>query len=240
MDIQNTINLHSKTTTASILTVVVVILLLVDGILPHLPFYDLRAQNSFPVHFFFVLQVLTCILCQLLFLSIIRASLTLNSNLRNLKKDTKITYIGVLVIQLVIIAFLLSVIVQTEVLNEYNSLTVTIPILLSVFLSTCLTGILAFRFIIWLKYGRDRIVFAYAVTMIMITMGSVFLATLILSEMKYNRSIIDSSRIAVSTPNITNFSFKEFQSYVSAASFVSLWVASGTIIKSDKKKMECY
>jgi hypothetical protein len=70
----------------------------------------------------------------------------------------------------------------------------------------------------------------------MITVSSLFLAIFISLEMRHNQSVIDSSRIAVSAANITNFSFKEFQSYMSAASFVSLWIASVFLLSHARKK----
>ena len=70
------------------------------------------------------------------------------------------------------------------------------------------------------------IIFSYAISMILITLSSLFLAVSILSEIGNNQSVIDSSRISASTQNIANFSFKELQEYFSAISFVSLWLAS--------------
>jgi hypothetical protein len=236
MTTQDTIRLHSKTTTASILTTIVVILLIFDGIIPNLPNYDLETQNSFQIHLFFVVEVFACVICQVLYLQIIKTRYILSPNVGNFRKNANITHLCVSAIQYTIIALLIFIVLQLQVSHHYNSLAVSIATLLSLFLSVGLTSILVFRFIVWLKYGRDRIVVAYAIAMIMITVSSLFLAIFISLEMRHNQSIIDSSRIAVSTANITNFSFKEFQPYISAASFVSLWIASVLLLSHARRK----
>jgi len=83
---------------------------------------------------------------------------------------------------------------------------------MSIFLSVGLTSSLAFRFLVWLKYGRDRLVFAYTISMVLFTTSSLSLAAFVISEIGYNQSIIDSSRISTSTQNVTNFSMKDVQS----------------------------
>jgi hypothetical protein len=236
MTTQDTIRLHSKTTTASILTTIVVILLIFDGIIPNLPDYDLETQNSFQIHLFFVVEVFACVICQVLYLQIIKTRYILSPNVGNFRRNANITHLCVSAIQYTIIALLIFIVLQLQVSHHYNSLAVSIATLLSLFLSVGLTSILVFRFIVWLKYGRDRIVVAYAIAMIMITVSSLFLAIFISLEMRHNQSIIDSSRIAVSAANITNFSFKEFQPYISAASFVSLWIASVLLLSHARRK----
>jgi hypothetical protein len=236
MTAQDTIRLHSKTTTASILTALVVILLIFDGIMPHLPTYDLRTQNSFQIRLFFVVEVFACVICQVLYLQIIKTRYILSPNVGNFRRDANITHFCVSTIQYTIIALLIFIVLQIQVSHHYNSLAVSIATLLSLFLCIGLTSLLAFRFIVWLKYGLDRIVLAYAIVMIMITVSSLFLAIFISLEMRHNPSVIDSSRIAVSTSNITDFSFKEFQSYISAASFVSLWIASVLLLNQARRK----
>jgi hypothetical protein len=167
-----------------------------DGIVPRLPFYDLKTQNSFLIHLYFVIQVSICAICQVIYLKIIRTSYISSSNVGNFRRISSIMYFGVSAIQYTIIALLILVVLQTEILNEYKSIAVSISILLSIFLSIGLTGILAFRFLVWLKYGRDRIVFAYTISMILFTISSLSLAVFLLSEVGYNQSIIDSSRIS--------------------------------------------
>ena len=235
MTTQDTINLQTKTITGLILTAVVIILLVFDGIIPHLPIYDLKAQNSFPIHLYFVIQVLTCVICQILYLKIIRTGYVVSSSVGSFR-SSNITYLSVSAIQYTIIAFLIFIVLQTEILNEYNSIVVSTSILLSIFLSVSLTGMLAFRFVIWLRHGRDMIIFSYAISMILITLSSLFLAVSILSEIGNNQSVIDSSRISASTQNIANFSFKELQEYFSAISFVSLWLASVLLLSQTRKK----
>jgi hypothetical protein len=233
---QNTIALSSKTTSVSILTAIIVILLIFDGIIPNLPDYDLKKQNSFQIHLFFVVEVFACAICQVLYLQIINTRYLLNPNVGNFRRNANITHLSVSVIQYTIIALLVFIVVQIQFSNKYDSLAVSIATLLSLFLSVGLTSILVFRFMVWLKFAHDRIVITYAIAMIMITVSSLSLAIFISLEMRHNQSVIDSSRTAVSAANITNFSFKEFQSYMSAASFVSLWIASVLLLSHARKK----
>src|SRR5437867_2248048 len=95
MTTQDTIRLHSKTTTASILTTIVVILLIFDGIIPNLPNYDLETQNSFQIHLFFVVEVFACVICQVLYLQIIKTRYILSPNVGNFRKNANITHLCV-------------------------------------------------------------------------------------------------------------------------------------------------
>jgi hypothetical protein len=234
--ILNTLDLHSTTITASVLTIVVVTLLIFDGIMPHLPTFDLKTQNSFPIHLFFMIEVFICTLCQVLYLHIIRPRHIITPSVGNFRRNAYITHLIVSATQYTIVALLVFTVVQIEVSHEYYSLAVSISTLLSLFLSIGLTSFLAFRFLVWLRYGGDKVVIAYAIAMIMITISSSFLATFIALEVRYKQGVIDSSRTAVSTSNITDFFLKEVQSYISAASFVSLWVASVLLLSHSRRK----
>jgi hypothetical protein len=209
------------------------VLLILDGVIPDLPSYDLRAQNSFEIYLFFSIVVFTSTVLQILYLELIR-----RRYLRNIstKKHVTQTHFIVTLILYFIIALILVVLIQIGILKEYNSFMVAVSALLSLFLSIGVISLLAFRFLAWLKYNHDLIIAAYAIATIVISANSIVLAAAIWLEIPNARSIIDSSRIATSTANITSFELKEFESNLAMVSFVALWLASTFLLRRSRTK----
>jgi hypothetical protein len=230
---QHTIRLLANGTSLLLLTAIIIVLLILDGLIPDLPSYDLKAQNSFEIYLFFSIVVFMSIASQVLFLELIRKKYLRNISTR---KHVKQTHFIVSLIQYFVIALTLVVLIQIGILKEYNSFIVAASALLSLFLSIGVTSLLAFRFLAWLKYNRDLIIAAYAVATITISANSVVLATAICFEIPNARSIIDSSRIATSTANITSFELKEFESNLAMISFVALWLASTFLLRRSRTK----
>ena len=138
--------------------------------------------------------------------------------------------------QYIIIALLIITLLQVEILREYDTFTLRISISLSLFLSIGILALLAFRFLLWLKNQRDYIGIEYAVATILLTANSVFIAVFMSLEMQDIPSIIDSSRTAITSPQVRNYSVKEFQSTLSLISFISLWIASTMLLRQSRRK----
>jgi hypothetical protein len=87
-----------------------------------------------------------------------------------------------------------------------------------------------------LKYSRDVVVAAYAAAIIIIVANSIVSVYAMSLEMQRARDTIDYSRVSTSTANTTNFELKEFESNLSAISFVALWLASTLLLIQSRAK----
>jgi hypothetical protein len=217
-------------------TGLVVILLVFDGIITSLPFYDLESQQSFKVALFFAVEAFVSAVLQIMYLRIIKKKYSINPTVGYFGRYANITYFIVSLIQYLIIALLIVTILQIEILKQYNSIIVLVSILLSLFLSVGLSAVLAFRFLLWIKYKRDYLIVAYTIAAILLTTNSIFVALFMSLEMQGKPIIIDSSRAAISTTSVRNYDIRQFQANLSFASFVSLWAASIFLLRRYRKK----
>jgi hypothetical protein len=171
-----------------------------------------------------------------MYLRIIKKKYSINPTVGYFGRYANITYFIVSLIQYLIIALLIVTILQIEILKQYNSIIVLVSILLSLFLSVGLSAVLAFRFLLWIKYKRDYLIVAYTIAAILLTTNSIFVALFMSLEMQGKPIIIDSSRAAISTTSVRNYDIRQFQANLSFASFVSLWAASIFLLRRYRKK----
>ena len=155
------INVLSSTTTWSIVTGIVVIILIFDEVVTNLPFYDLQSRQSLATQVFFAVEVLICALSQVIYLKIIKRKYSINPTIGYFRKYANIIYYIVSVTQYLIIALLIVMILEVEILSQYHTIILLILILLSLFLSVGLSALLAFRLLLWIKYKGDYLIIAY-------------------------------------------------------------------------------
>ena len=103
-------------------------------------------------------------------------------------------------------------------------------------MSIGVTLLLAYRFVAWLKYSRDIVIAAYTAAIIIIIANSIVSVYAMSLEMERARTTIDYSRVSTSTANTTNFELKEFETNLSAVSFVALWLASTLLLRQSRAK----
>ena len=226
----------SNSSSWAAVTGLVVIFLVFDGIITSIPIYDLESQQSFKVALFFAVEVFVSAVSQIMYLRLIRKKYSINPTVGYFGRYANITYFIVSLIQYLIIALLIVTVLQIEMLKQYNSIIVLVSILLSLFLSVGLSALLAFRFLLWIKYKRDYLIAAYTIAAILLATNSIFVALFMSLEMQGKPIIIDSSRAAISTTSVRSYDIRQFQANLSFASFVSLWVASVFLLRRYRKK----
>jgi len=229
-------DLVSKANTGLLVTGIVVILLVFDGVITSLPFYNLQSQQEFQIGLFYGVEVFICAASQFIYLKIIKRKYSTTSSRGHLKKFADTVYSVVSLTQYFIIALLMVTIIEIGILREYDTFTLRISILLSLGLSTGLSGLLALRFFLWTRYRRDYVVVAYSVAAIVLALNSTFVAIFISLEMQNKPNLIDSSRTAITSTMVVNYDIKQFQSNLSFASFVSLWIASIFLLRHYRRK----
>ena len=148
----------SNSSSWAAVTGLVVIFLVFDGIITSIPIYDLESQQSFKVALFFAVEVFVSAVSQIMYLRLIRKKYSINPTVGYFGRYANITYFIVSLIQYLIIALLIVTVLQIEMLKQYNSIIVLVSILLSLFLSVGLSALLAFRFLLWIKYKRDYLI----------------------------------------------------------------------------------
>jgi hypothetical protein len=215
----------ANTDTWSILTAIVVIFLVIDGIITNLPFYDLNTHHSFSIHLLFGTEVLICTICQVSYLKIIKRRYSINPTIGYFKRYAEITYLIVSVTQYVIIALLLVTLFEVESLGQYHTIIILISSLLSLFLSVGISSLLAFRFLLWIRYKADYLIVAYTAVAVLIALNSIFVAVFMSLEMQGKPAIIDPSFFWTNTQVINSYTH-QIQSNFLLSSFVSLWIAT--------------
>ncbi|MGI0002090.1 MAG: hypothetical protein ACRD42_03315, partial [Nitrososphaeraceae archaeon] len=177
-----------------------------------------------------------CALSQIIYLKIIKRGYSLSPLIGNFRKNANITHLVVSSAQYFIIACLIVTLVEIAILKKYDTFTVRILTLSSLFLSVGLLSVLAFRFLRWVRNRPDYLVIVYTAATIMIAANSLFVALFISLEMQDVNSVISSSRAAISSGNVSNFELKEFQANLSLVPFVLFWIASTLLLRQYKRK----
>jgi hypothetical protein len=217
------------------MTGLVIIILIFDGIVTNIPSYDLQNRQAFSIQLFFVVEVLICALSQIIYLKIIRRKYDTDQVVGHLRRYSELTYYIVSVTQYLIIALLLVTLLEFTVLNQYHSAILLIQILLSLGLSAGISGLLAFRFLIWIKYRRDYLIVAYTAAAILISINSIFIGLFMSLEMQGKPMVIDPSTF-YSNYMITGYQLHGIQSNIQFASFIALWIASIFLLRRQRKK----
>lgn len=229
------INVLSNTITWSIVTSLLVIILIFDGVVTNLPSYNLQSRQSLAVQLFFVAEVLICAFIQFVYLRIIKQKYTVNPTIGHFKKYADIIYYVVTLTQYAIIVLLLLTLLEIEILTQYHSIILLIQILLSLFLSAGLSGLLAFRFLLWIKNKRDYLIIAYTAAAILISMNSIFIALFMSLEMQGKPMIIQPF-VFWSNYQVVNYDLHQIQSNVLFASFIALWIASTLLLRRQRRE----
>ena len=126
------------------------------------------------------------------------------------------------------------IVLQIGFSKQYDTYILGLAALLSFCLSIGVTILLAYRFIAWVKYSHDVVIAAYAAAIIILTVNSIVSVAAMSLEMQKARTIIDFSRVSTSTANTSNFELKEFESNLSAVTFVALWFASTLLLRQNR------
>jgi hypothetical protein len=228
-------NALSNTITWSIVTSIVIIILIFDGVVTNLPSYNLQSRQSLAAQFFFIAEVLICAFIQFVYLRIIKQKYDMNPTKGHFKKYSDIIYYVVILTQYIIIALLLLTLLEVEILVQYHTVVLLLQILMSLLLSAGLSGILAFRFLLWIKNKRDYLIIAYTAAAIMISINSIFIALFMSLEMEAKPVIIQPF-VFWSNYQLVNYDLHQIQSNILFASFVALWLASTLLLRGQKKK----
>jgi hypothetical protein len=227
------VRVASKTPTWSTLTGLVVILLVFDGIITSLPLYDLQSHSSFRIHLFFGIEVSICAIAQVIYLRMIKRRL--GQTVGQFRKYAEITYYLVSVTQCLIVVLLLVTFVEIESLGEYHTNLVLISVLLGLSLSVGVSGLLAFRFLRWIKYKEEYLIIAYTAAAVLICINAIWIALFMFLEMQDKPLVIIPSFI-YSNVEFTSYYIHYIQSNLSFASFVALWIASTLLLRRYRKK----
>ena len=229
------INSLSITVTWAIMTGIVVIILTFDGVITNLPSYSLQSRHSLTVQLFFVVEVLICVLIQFVYLRIINQKYTVNPTIGHFRKYSDIIYYIVTVTQYIIVALLLLILAEIEILNQYHTIILLIQILLSLFLSAGVSAILVYRFLLWIKNKRDYLIIAYAGAAILISINSVSIALFMSLEMQVKHPVIQPF-IFWTNFQLVNYDLHQIQSNILFASFIALWISSTLLLRRQRKK----
>jgi hypothetical protein len=217
------------------MTGALVVILILDLVLPNLPFFGPQSRQGLAVELFFVVEVLICAVIQASYLIIIKGKYELNPTVGHFRKYVNTIFYGVSVAQLIIISLLIAITLEVKFFSQYYTSLLLASILLSLSLSATLSAFLAFRFLLWIRYKGDYQIIAYTSAAILISINSVFIASLMWLEIQGRTLIVDPS-ILSSNLQPTNYDLHQLQSIISIASFIMLWVASAFLLRRHRRK----
>ena len=116
----------------------------------------------------FTFMVLVYTVGQYLILGFVKRKI--NESITGEQRYLNIIYKVVSIIQYVLIAILVSVILQMIITSGYDILLVKLVIWISYIISTIVLGLIATRFFSWFKSQRNSVVLAYALAILVLMM----------------------------------------------------------------------
>jgi hypothetical protein len=141
------------------------------------------------------------------------------------------------IIQYVLIAILVSIVLQMIITSVYDILLVKLAIWISYSISIVVLGLIAKRFFSWFKYQRNSVVLAYAlsISVILINAGLTLLyVDDVMYDVAFIRPHIGGSVISFSGPKSI---FHSGYIVTSVFSFILIWIATVLILRHYSKKL---
>ena len=183
----------------------------------------------------FTFMVLVYTVGQYLILGFVKRKI--NEGITGEQRYLNIIYKVVSIIQYVLIAILVSIILQMIITSGYDILLVKLVIWISYIISTIVLGLIATRFFSWFKSQRNSVVLAYALA-ILVLMINAGLTLLYVNDVIYDaafvRPHIGGSVISFSGPKSI---FHSGYIVTSVLSFILIWIATVLILRHYSRKL---
>ena len=161
----------------------------------------------------------------------------INETITGRQRYLNVIHKAVSIIQYVLIAILVSIILQMIITSGYDILLVKLVIYISYIISIIVLGLIARRFFSWFKSQRNSVVLAYAlaISVLMINIG---LTLLYVNDVIYDASFvrphIGGSVMSFSGPKSI---FHSGYIVTSVLSFVLIWIATVLILRHYSRKL---
>jgi len=188
--------------------------------------------------FFYGSLSVFCIISQLVILNYvdnkIEKSLVSRSHL-HMSTINKI----ILTIQLAISVLIIVILLQIVFTNTYQTIFIIAVLVTSFLTAATIMALLSWRFIIWLKSRKNRIIMAYLFASLFISISAISGVLYFLDKLLYEPAVVHPRQHAdfIIHKETGNSSLLYLYSIFSAVAFVLLWVGTVFLLQSYRKKI---
>lgn len=179
-----------------------------------------------------------CVFSQLIILNFIRNKIGKSSH------SYSHLHIGVInkaivIVQLGIIVLLVVTFLEVSLIQSYDIVLIKAVIISSFLTASCLTGLLSWRFIIWLKSNKNRLMLSYLLASLFISASALAGTIYFLNQLYYQPDVVYPRSYAdfLNHIEIGNTSLVYVYAISSAIAFVLLWIGTVFLLRSYRKKI---
>ena len=145
----------------------------------------------------------------------------------------------IVLIQLGIIALLVLVFLEVSLTSSYHTILIRTVIMSSFLTASALTALLSWRFIVWIRSNKNRLMIVYLIASLFISVSAIAGVVYFLDQLFYQPDVIYPKTYGdyLTHIEIGNSSLVYVYTISSAIAFVLLWTGTVFLLQSYRKKI---
>ena len=145
----------------------------------------------------------------------------------------------IVLIQLGIIALLVLVFLEVSLTSSYHTILIRTVIMSSFLTASALTALLSWRFIVWIRSNKNRLMIVYLIASLFISVSAITGVVYLLDQLSYRPDVIypKTSGDFLTHIEIGNSSLVYVYTISSAIAFVLLWTGTVFLLQGYRKKL---
>ena len=145
----------------------------------------------------------------------------------------------IVLIQLGIIALLVLVFLEVSLTSSYHTILIRTVIMSSFLTASALTALLSWRFIVWIRSNKNRLMIVYLIASLFISVSAIAGVVYFLDQLFYQPDVIYPKTYGdyLTHIEIGNSSLVYVYTISSAIAFVLLWTGTVFLLQSYRKKL---
>ena len=146
---------------------------------------------------------------------------------------------AIVIVQLGIIVLLVVVLLEVSLIYSYHKILITAVIMSSFLTASVLTALLSWRFIVWIKSNKNRLILVYLLASLFISASAIAGIVYFLDQLFYQPDVIYPKTYGdfLTHVEIGNSSLVYVYTISSAIAFVLLWTGTVFLLQSYRKKL---
>ena len=151
----------------------------------------------------------------------------------------KVVNRAIMIVQLGIIALLVAILFEVSLILSYDVLLLEAIIVSSFLTATCMTALLSWRLIIWLKSNKNHVILAYLLASLFISVSAIIGIVYLLDQLSYQPAVSYARQYG----DYLEHAEKGYSSLVypytisSVIAFVLLWIGTVFLLQSYRKRL---
>ena len=145
----------------------------------------------------------------------------------------------IVLVQLGIIALLVLVFLEVLLTSSYQTILIRTVIMSSFLTASALTALLSWRFIVWIRSNKNRLILVYLIASLLISVSAITGVVYLLDQLSYRPDVIYPKTYGdfLTHIEIGNSSLVYFYTISSAIAFVLLWTGTVFLLQGFRKKL---